>query len=150
MRVSLEPDANGGVSYGKLFSVMPFGNGVVTKTLTGTEIKALLEQQFQAASYAPGARPALLVPSASLTYVYDLRRPVGSRLVSIRLDGRRIQPERRYRVATNNYLAAGGDGYTVLAAGRDPVEAGVDIDVMAAWLAKGQRVPAVGRTREIG
>ncbi|MDP9085190.1 MAG: 5'-nucleotidase C-terminal domain-containing protein, partial [Pseudomonadota bacterium] len=136
-------------SYGQIFSVMPFGNGVVTKTLTGAQLKALLELQFRASTYAPGFRPALLVPSASLNYSYALSRPIGNRVTRIQLNGKPIVATRRYRVATIDYLASGGDGYSVFADGRDAVEAGTDLDATAAWIAKGQAVPAVGRTRNL-
>lgn len=149
VRVTLTPAADGSITYGQLFSVMPFGNGVVTKLLTGAQVKALLEQQFRAPSYPADHRPALLVPSARLGFDYDLSRPVGSRVTAIRLDGRPLAPTAAYRVATNNYLASGGDGYSVFAEPRDGVDAGMDIDAMVAWIAKGQRVPATGRTRNL-
>ena len=149
VRVALVPDANGSVTYGQAFSMMPFTNHVVVKSLTGAQLKALLEQQFNAASYPAGAKPALLVPSAGFTFDYDLNRPRGSRIVALRLDGNRVSPTARVRVATNNYLANGGDGYSVLTEGTDAVDAGLDIDALAGWLAKGQRVPVVGRTRNV-
>jgi len=149
VRAALIPAADGRVTYGQIFSDKPFGNSVVTKTLTGAHLKALLEQQFRAPSYAPSFRPALLIPSAGLSYSYDLSRPAGSRITAIRLNGRSVVPSARYRVATNNYLASGGDGYSVLAGATNAVESGTDIDAMAAWLAKGQRAPAVGRTRNL-
>ncbi|MEO7787400.1 MAG: bifunctional metallophosphatase/5'-nucleotidase [Sphingomicrobium sp.] len=149
VRVGLTPAPDGSVTYGQIFSVMPFGNGVVTLSLSGAQVKALLEQQFREPRYASGAGSALLVPSANLTFAYDLRRSPGSRVTDIRLDGRPILPGARYRVATNNFLASGGDGFSVFAEGTNPIEAGFDIDAMAAWLAKGQRVPTVGRTRNL-
>jgi len=149
VRIGLIPRADRSVSYGQIFAVMPFGNGVVTKNLTGAQVKALLEQQFRAASYPPGFHPALLVPSAGLHFDYDLARPPGSRLTAIRLHGRPISPAARYRVASNNYLANGGDGYSVLAAASAGVDSGTDIDAFAAWLAKGQPVPRLGRTHNL-
>ena len=60
-----------------------------------------------------------------------------------------MSPTARYRVATNNYLANGGDGYSVLTQGSNATDAGLDIDALAGWLAKGQRVPSVGRIRNL-
>ena len=137
--------AAGAVRYGQLFSMVPFNNKVVVKTLTGAQIKALLEQQFQSASYAAGTAPAGLVPSVGTRFTYDLRRPVGQRIVALTLNGKPIRPVARYRVVTNNYLANGGDGYSVMAAGTSAVDVGLDIDALSAWLAKGQRAPTVGR-----
>ena len=150
VRASLSPGPDGSVTYGQLFAVMPFGNGVVTKTLTGAQLKALLEQQFREASYVPGSRPPLLIPSNGVSYDFDLSRPAGKRIVAISFGGRPITPSARYRIATNSFLASGGDGLSVFAAGTHPVEAGTDIDAMSAWLARGQRVPGLGRVRSVG
>ena len=60
-----------------------------------------------------------------------------------------FSPTTRYRVAVNNYLANGGDGFSVLTQGTNAVDAGLDIDALAGWLAKGQRVPAIGRVRNL-
>jgi 5'-nucleotidase len=147
VRVALVPAADGSVTYGQAFSMMPFTNHVVVKALTGAQLKALLEQQFQKPSYPAGATPSLLVPSARFAFDFDLARPIGSRVVAIRLNGRRISPRARYRVAVNNYLANGGDGYSVLTQGTDATDAGLDIDALAAWLAMGQVVPGGGRAR---
>ena len=149
VRVSLVPAADGSVTYGQAFSMMPFTNHVVVKSLTGVQLKALLEQQFQKPSYPAGATPSLLVPSAGFAFDFDLARPIGSRVVAIRLNGRRISPSARYRVAVNNYLANGGDGYSVLTQGTGATDAGLDIDALAAWLAKGQVVPGGGRVRNL-
>ena len=140
----------GPVRYGQLFSMVPFNNKVVVKTLTGAQVKALLEQQFQAPSDMAGAAPAVLVPSAGTRFAYDLRRPVGARIVAVTLNGKSIGPTARYRIATNNYLANGGDGYSVLTAGTGAVDVGLDIDALSAWLAHGQRVPTVGRVVNVG
>ena len=149
VRVALVPRNDGSITYGQAFSMMPFTNHVVVKSLTGAQFKALLEQQFQAASYAPGVTVPLLVPSAGFGFDYDLSRPLGSRIVAMRFKGRPASPTARYRVATNNYLANGGDGYSVLTQGANATDAGLDIDALAGWLAKGQGVPAVGRIRNL-
>ncbi len=149
VRVALVPAADGSVTYGQAFSMMPFTNHVVVKSLTGAQLKVLLEQQFQKPSYPAGATPSLLVPSAGFAFDFDLARPIGSRVVAIRLNGRRISPRARYRVAVNNYLANGGDGYSVLTQGTGATDAGLDIDALAAWLAKGQVVPRGGRARNL-
>jgi 5'-nucleotidase len=57
------------------------------------------------------------------------------------LDGRAIDPAREYRVSVNNFLASGGDGYTVLAEGRDARDGGLDLDALEAWLRTNPRVP---------
>jgi 5'-nucleotidase len=64
------------------------------------------------------------------------------------LNGRPIAPGDRLRVTVNNFLSSGGDGFSAFAAGTDPTDAGLDLDAMEAWLAKGQAVPKLGRTRD--
>ena len=149
VRTDLVPDARGNVRFGQVFEMQPFGNGVVVMTLTGAQIVRMLEQQFPAESYAPGARPALMVPSDGFRFDYDLSRPKGRRITRMTLDGRAVAPDRAYRVAVNSFLASGGDGYAVLTEGRDRSDAGLDLDALEAWLAKGPSVPKLGRTRNL-
>ena len=149
VRTDLVPDAQGQVRYGQIFEMQPFGNGLVVLELTGAQVRRLLEQQFPKDSYAPGERPGLLVPSANFAFDYDLSKPKGQRILDARLDGKPIDPATRYRVAVNNFIASGGDGYTVLTEGRLIADAGLDLDALEAWLAPGQKAPALGRTRNL-
>lgn len=150
VRAALVPTAAGGnVTYEQAFSMMPFTNRVVVKTLTGKQVKALLEQQFPTPGYPAGATPPLLVPSAGFSFDFDLARPAGGRIVAIRLAGKSISPTARYRVAVNSHLANGGGGYSVLTQGVNAIDAGLDIDALAGWLANNRRVPAVGRVRNV-
>ena len=149
VRSGLVPDAQGHVRYGQIFQMQPFGNSILVVELTGAQLKALLEQQFGRDSYAADARPALLIPSANFSFAYDLSRPKSQRIARMRLDGAEINPSATYRVAVNNFLASGGDGYSILTQRRVTGEAGNDLDALESWLAKGQRVPPTGRTRNL-
>ncbi|MGI8611450.1 MAG: bifunctional metallophosphatase/5'-nucleotidase [Sphingomicrobium sp.] len=149
VRTDLVPDAQGNVRFGQIFEMQPFGNGLVVMTLTGEQIRRMLEQQFAAGSYPPEARPALMVPSQGFRFDYDLSRPGGQRTTSMTLDGRPLDPGKRYRVTVNNFLASGGDGFTVLTEGADLFDAGLDLDALEAWLGKGAKVPKLGRTRNV-
>ena len=91
----------------------------------------------------------MLVPSANFRFAFDLSKPQGSRIVSMALDGKPIDPSGRYRVSINNFLASGGDGYSVLTQGTDTVDAGLDLDALEAWLATNPAVPKVGRIRDL-
>ncbi len=143
-RTDLVPAEDGTVTFGQIFAMQPFANNVVSRAYTGAEIKAVLEQQF-ASGLNTAARPNLLTPSANFRFAYDLSRPAGERVVGMWLDGKPIDPTRTYRVAINNFLASGGDNFTLLATGRDPVDAGLDLDATEAWLATNPPVPAPGR-----
>ena len=104
----------GEVTYGELFAVQPFENGLVTVELTGEQIYALLEQQFR----ADGS--ATLLQVSGLSYTYDASNPVGSKIVSVTLpDGTALDPAATYTVAVNGYLATGGDGFTVFEDGQN-------------------------------
>ena len=149
VRTDLIPDGTGNVRYGQIFEMQPFGNGLVVMTLSGEQIRRMLEQQFTEGSYEPGARPWLLVPSEGFRFDYDLSRPKGQRIVAASLNGRPIDAAASYRVTVNSFLASGGDGFTVLTEGRDRRDAGLDLDALEAWLAPGREVPKLGRTRNL-
>ena len=149
VRTGLTPHAQGRITYGQIFELQPFGNGLVVLELTGDQLQRVLEQQFTEESYAPDARSRLLVPSANFTFDYNLSRPRGQRIVAMRLDGKPIDPAATYRITVNNFLASGGDGYSVLTEGRVLADGGLDLDALEGWLAKGQPVPKLGRTRNL-
>jgi 5'-nucleotidase len=147
VRTDLVPAPGGAVTYGQIFAMQPFGNSVVVKTLTGAQLKALLEKQFASGSASP-ERPKILLPSKGFFFAYDLSRPAGDRVVAMRLDGKPIAAGRRYRVAVNNFLASGGDGFSVLQQGTDSADAGLDLDALESWLQRGAPVPNLGRIED--
>lgn len=137
----------GAVKYEDAFAMMPFGNNLVVMTLTGAQLKAVLEQQY-AGPVAANANPAVLAPSAGFTYTVDLSKPPESRVEELRLDGGPIDPTGRYRVVVNNYLASGGDGLSRFTAGTEIADKGIiDLDALVAWIAKGQTPPVPNRIR---
>lgn len=134
MRASLAFHApDGAVSYGDLFSVQPFGNSLVTMTLSGDELRLLLEQQWLPPQDEHGR---VLQPSRGFAYSWDRTQPVGSRVVpgSMRLHGVPIDPAAPYRVTVNDFLAE-GTSYAVLARGRDRQGGAQDIDALVAYFA---------------
>jgi 5'-nucleotidase len=148
-RTDLIPRADGSVTYGQIFALEPFGNTLVVRTLTGAQLKALLEQQFEDVDGKGALRASTLVPSANFHFAFDLSRPQGDRIVAMTLNGGPIAANGRYRVTVNNFLASGGDGYSALAEGTDPFDAGLDLDALEAWLAINPPVPVVGRIRDL-
>jgi 5'-nucleotidase len=144
VRGDLVPRADGTVTYGQLFALQPFGNGVIVMTLTGAQLKRLLEQQF-----IDAAEPNMLMPSAGFSYTYDVRRPEGDRIVAMTFNGGRVEPNRSYRVTTNSFLAAGGDNFTVFTEGRDRLDAGNDLDALEAYLKTDPPIPTGGRVKSL-
>ena len=148
VRTDLKPRPDGSVTFGDLFAMQPFGNNLVVKTLTGAQLKSLLEQQFKFAE--DKARiGSLLVPSDGFRFAYDLARLDGQRIVAMTLNGRPIDAATRYRVTVNNFLASGGDGFSVLAQSGEAFDAGLDLDALEAWLVRNPKLPILGRVREI-
>ena len=123
------------VTYSDAFNVLPFGNVVIVKTLSGSALRRLLEQQFD--NPRPGQNTMLQV-SNGFGYSYSLSRPRGQRVdgASIRINGRNVEPAGRYRVAMPDYLWSGGDGLTVAKEGSDPRPGRRDADVFAAYIEK--------------
>ncbi|MEO3808082.1 bifunctional metallophosphatase/5'-nucleotidase [Sphaerisporangium sp. B11E5] len=125
-------EGNGVVTYGEAFTVQPFNNLMQVVTLTGAQLDALLEQQWQ------GTTTRILQPSASLTYTMNLSQPVGSRISDIKVNGTAVTATQQIRVAANNFLVGGGDGFSVF---RDAVNAGgadlwsgpLDIDALVSY-----------------
>jgi 5'-nucleotidase len=149
IRTDLVPRADGAVTFGDIFALEPFGNTLVVQTLTGAQVKRLLESQFQLVDGKVQLRPSTLIPSANFSFTFDLSRAEGSRIVAMTLNGQPIDPAGRYRVVVNNFLASGGDGYTVLTEGSEAFDAGLDLDALQAWLATDPNAPATGRVRDV-
>lgn len=137
----------GDIRYADAFSMMPFGNNLVVMTLTGAQLKTVLEQQFAGAIRASG-KPAALAPSAGFTYTVDLGHPTGNRVVAMSLNGKSVDLAGRYRVVVNNYMASGGDGLSGFTAGTEITDRGIiDVDALVSWIAAGQTPPQPNRVR---
>ena len=144
VRADLVPSADATVTYGQIFAVQPFGNNVVVKTLSGAQLKTMLEAQFLTVT-GPNDRANMLFPSEGFFFAYDLSRTPGDRIVEMKLNGRPMDAAARYKVAVNSFIASGGDNFTVLAEAGPGVDAGLDLDALEAWLKRGAAVPALGR-----
>jgi 5'-nucleotidase len=130
----------GDVTYGECFTVQPFNNLVVTVTLTGAQIKDVLEQQFPGFNGQIAQR--ILQVSAAFTYSWDGTQPLGSRISNMKLNGVPIDPAASYRVAMNDFLANGGDNFSNLKLGTNRVTApGFDVDALVAYLGTGPIAP---------
>jgi 5'-nucleotidase len=118
----------GEVTYGEAFDVQPFGNSLVTMTLTGAQIDALLEQQWTIAN-------RMLQVSDGFTYEWSASAPAGNKVdpASIKINGVPINLSANYRVTVNSFLADGGDNFTVLRQGTDRLGGAVDTDALEAY-----------------
>lgn len=146
VRADLVPAADGGISFGQLFAAQPFANMMVVKSLTGRQLRAVLEQQFASGSNT-AANPYILSPSHNLRFAFDLSKPEGQRIVLLTVDGQPVRDEAIYRVAMNNFLAGGGDNFTVFKDGTEATGGLQDVDALEAYIAAAGSLapPAFGR-----
>ena len=140
-------EGDGVVTYGEAFQIQPFSNIMQTITLTGAQLKAVLEQQV-----FPPSDPRILQISSSLHYTQTPANPAGDRISNITLNGTPIDPATGYRVSVNNFLAAGGDGFTVFAEGTDLEGGPIDLDAFTAYLTANPNLapPALDRITVVG
>jgi len=128
--VSSGPEADGEFTFGEAFGVQPFGNSLVTMTLTGEQIDTLLEQQWVGQT-----SPRILQVSDGFTYEWSAAAADGSRVdpASIKIGGVTVVPGTGYRVTVNSFLADGGDNFTVLVDGTDRLGGEVDLDALVTY-----------------
>jgi len=130
IRTDIVPKENGAITFGDVFASQPFRNRLVTMTLTGRQLKDLLEQQW-----LDPKRPRILQVSNGFSYAWDAAKPFGERVMpeKMTLSGRPIEAGSGYRVTLNDYLAVGGDGFTVAKQGSAPQYGGYDADALFAF-----------------
>lgn len=128
--VSAGPELDGEFTFGEAFGVQPFGNSLVTMTLTGAQIDMLLEQQWDGQ-----VNPRILQVSDGFTYTWDFAMPDGSKVdaSTIAIGGVTIVPGDDYRVTVNSFLADGGDNFAVLVDGTDRLGGEVDLDALVTY-----------------
>jgi 5'-nucleotidase len=121
--------AGGEVTYREAADVQPFANTLVTLNLTGEQVKAVLEEQWQPAG---ASRPFLkLGVNKELTYTYDPTAAQGSHITEIFLGGEPLVLTDTYSVGANSFLAAGGDNFFTLAKGTAKADSGkIDLESM--------------------
>jgi 5'-nucleotidase len=119
-------DAAGSVLWGELFTIQPFGNSLVTMDLTGQQLYDLLDQQFAVSRF---------LQLSGLEYTWDNGLPAAERVVEIRQAGVAIDRLATYSVTVNNFIATGGDGFTVLLGGTNVTGGDIDLDALIDYLA---------------
>ena len=102
-----------------ILSELPFGNKTVLLELTGGELRAALENGFGGIEKTSGRFPQV----SGLKVVYDPRRPPGARVIAVTHEGAALDPDGRYTLATNDFMARGGDGYRVFVDKKRLIEA---------------------------
>lgn len=129
------------ITWGDFFKVQPFDNKLVTMTLTGSQIYALLEQQFP-----PAQTSMKLLQVSGIKYSFDTSLPVGSRITSLALsDGTSILPDATpYTVTCNEFIATGGDNFSVFLGGTNVTRTGIsDLDALIDYVQFRYGVPGM-------
>ncbi|TWI54816.1 5'-nucleotidase [Pseudomonas duriflava] len=136
------------LTYSQVASVQPFNNSLVLLTLTGSQLQALLNEQWsQTGDFNP------LQVSSTFSYRWDGRRPVNDRVVpgSLRIEGKPVEANRSYTVVVNNFLAEGGDRFSILTKAQTHRDTGIsDIEALINHLMALDKAgtPAGGATAE--
>jgi 5'-nucleotidase len=146
-------EAPGEVTYGEAFTVQPFGNSLVTKTMTGAMIRSLLEQQFPGC----GGQTVQRTLQISNTFSYEqdpAAATCAGRIGDMWVNGTPVAPGDSFRVTMNNFLATGGDGFTVFNQGTNALGGAQDIDALVAYFGANQpagiAVPPLNRIVPFG
>lgn len=146
-------EGDGQVTYGEAFTVQPFGNSLVTLSLTTQDLKDVLEEQFAGCRGQSPATTRVMLPSAGFKYTWDGAKPCGSRISQVTLRtaagtttlvdalGVAHNPTATWRVTVNSYMADGGDGYATFLRGTQRIGGAQDIDALVAFMAA-YRAPA--------
>jgi 5'-nucleotidase len=152
-------EAVGEVTYGEAFTVQPFGNTLVTKTMNGDMIRRVLQQQFQVGGVPCNGGTVLTgsrVLQISSTFKYESNPAAATcadKVGRMWVNGVEVQPTDVFRVTMNNFLATGGDGFTVFNEGTNSLGGAQDIDAFAAYLTAagpaGLPVPPLDRVTPI-
>ena len=132
------PEFDGEVTYGEAFSVQPFGNSLVTMTLTGEQIDTLLEQQWVGQPF-----PRILQVSDGFSYEWSASAPDGMRVdpASVVINGAVLNLLATYRVTVNSFLADGGDNFQVLVEGTNRLGGEIDLDALVTYFGLNSPVP---------
>jgi 2',3'-cyclic-nucleotide 2'-phosphodiesterase (5'-nucleotidase family) len=119
IRADKEYPAGTKLTRADVFAELPFGNTTVKLELTGDQIVAALENGFSQVREVAGRFPQV----SGLSVEVDLTEPPGSRVKSVTVGGAPLDPAKTYTVATNDYMASGGDGYKAFIGAKNLIDA---------------------------
>ncbi len=134
-----------------ILTELPFGNVTVLTEITGQQVLGALENGFSQVENGAGRFPQV----SGIEVVYDPTAPAGSRVASVKVNGADLDVNAVYKVATNDYVLSGGDGYNALGGGKVTIDAGngnlMANDVMDYILKTGKVTNKVeGRIKTVG
>jgi 5'-nucleotidase len=131
IRAGLPLGADRAIRYEHLFAAQPFGNQLITLSLSGAELQQLLQRQFR-----DRRRCNQLQVAHTLRYRWNGRFGAEARVSEVTVAGQPLQPQRDYRVTVNNFIAVGGDGFEEFQRGRAPLSGPSDVQALEAHVAR--------------
>ena len=132
IRADLTVEPGKPVTLSDLFAIQPFSNELVVMTLTGAQLRELVVRQLPK---TPAPRRFAQV-SNNFRFQWSQAADGSSKLDSLTLDGQPLVESKDYRIVVNNFMAEGGDDFSVFRQGRDKVNLGVDLDALVEWIAE--------------
>lgn len=116
----------GDITVNSVKTVLPFGNTLTTIKLTGEQLVSVLEHSVRLYPETNGG----FMQISGLTFSFDPSKPAGERVIEVKVGGMLLDKEAIYTVATNDFTAAGGDGFTAFAEGTGLINTGISLDVV--------------------
>ncbi len=133
------------VTFGDIYASQPFGNNLVRMSLSGEQIMAVLQQQWQGRE---ADNPKKLFVSSSFSYRWSAALPLPQRVQNVLIHGKPLELAKIYKVVVNSFLADGGDAFTMFKQGQDRQLAGRDLDALETYVrAEGGKLATVATDR---
>ncbi|MGB0695844.1 MAG: bifunctional metallophosphatase/5'-nucleotidase [Rhodospirillaceae bacterium] len=150
IRADKEYDAGTELTRRDIQSELPFGNRTVLLELSGADVLAALENGVSRIEDTAGRFPHV----SGLSFSFDAAKPAGSRVMDVKVGGAALDPAKTYSLATNDYMAKGGDGYGMFATASVVIDASsgdyMASQVMAFIEAAGSVAPSIeGRITQV-
>jgi len=127
IRTSIEA---GEITRGDVVNVLPFNNYVILKEVRGKDLVQALEHGVALYPEMSGRYPQV----AGIDFSFSANKEPGNRLIKVTIGGLELDPERMYRIAINDFMAAGGDGYDVFEKARSLGEYGYLVDIVTEYI----------------
>ena len=127
------------ITHKMVLTELPFGNKTVVLRLTGAQVRQALEHGVSRAENPSGRFPQV----SGLSFAFDTRKPAGARVTGVTVGGAPLDDTGTYTLATNDFLARGGDGYAVFQACE------VLIDSASGTLMAGQLIDFIAANRTV-
>ncbi len=143
----------GKITLTDLYRIQPFTNWLIVMDLKGDQLLAALENGVSQVGEVATQGAGRFLHVAGMTYAYDLSKPKGSRISDVLIDGKPLDAQAKYTVAVNDFMANGGDDFTMLRQGANIFNTGISItDLLQQYIQIHSPIsaPTVGRIKVAG